>query len=45
MLENEKSLGGFGKLPYIPGNEEGPTHVQGCVQSQERSEKALISHL
>ena len=37
------NIRGFEKLQHIPGNLEGYMHVEGCVHTQERSDKFLSS--
>ena len=39
------SIGRSEMLQHIPGNLEGHAYVQGCVYTQERPGKDLISHL
>ena len=36
-------IGGFEKFKHFPGNLEGHMHVEGCVHTQERSDKLLSS--
>lgn len=38
-------LGGSEKFLYVPGDLEGNVYVQGTAYAQERSQKALVSHL